>query len=641
VLAYHNTSTRTGGTHIAMRPTLPLVVLAVIRAAFATTSYGYTPPPAAYMEASQFATNLSLTAPMLAMVYQPVVFTIIYMSDGTGLVSFASLVKQVDQLNRAYSGLEATLAKYAAASDANVRFYFHSVQYIQDDEFFANCALENYQPMIKMAYGRDQSRYYNVYVCNVAANLGLSWYPYENFTPFPCSLFDLRPGMPCPPKLPMNEGHYMLGSMLDYQLLPGNNVFNGRWSQGDILTHETGHYYGIKHLYDGNCLDYGTALGYTDDIPDTPRQTGNPSGTCAQLAGTNSCPGVPVDDNANYMGIAADSCRSHFTPGQIAFMRSIVHSLKPTLQAGFVPQCVTLVDATDNAPDAFMCAQAAVLSDEHSPGNPQLWCQTDATNASLWGFAWYALARARGSARALTRTHACSCMDATGAGCPDWSLNAASYSSSAFAQPRTTSPTTKSPTSKAPTPHSKKKKAATAEYYARPVTMAPSGHPPTSHALSVDELYAYAQSYYAKAALDYANFPDAKSAGAAQAAAEEALGVYYATEAALLAQEQQLNATGAPTVAPVTAAVAVTAAPPGTNSNNDKTVALAAGSGGAGLLGLAAAGLWARRRRRARVAADRAAMWVTCKSETVAVGVHNPVFENGPVVVASQVSASI
>jgi len=228
-------------------------------------------------------------------------------------------------------------------------------------------------------------------------------------------------------------------------------------------------------------------------------------------------------------------------------------------------------------------------------------------------------------------------MDATGAGCPDWSLSAASYSSSASAKPRTSAPTTQSPTSKAPTPKGKAKKATTLQdYYAGPATMAPSGHPPTSHALTVDELSAYAQTYYAKAALDYANFPDPDSDGAAHAAAEEALGVYYATQAALLAQ--QLNATGAPTVG-AAAPIAVTAAPTG-GADVDKVVALAAGSGGAGLLGLAAAAVWARRRRRLRAAAGQtAAVWVAWKNEAMTAGVHNPVY--GPGVAVALESPSV
>ena len=158
-----------------------------------------------------------------------------------------------------------------------------------------------------------------MYICNVNTNLGLSIIPYQITSIF---------GYPNEP-MPLPENHWYLGTLLDYKLLPGSTVFNGRWSQGLILIHEAGHHYGLMHLYQGACIGDET---YSDNIVDTPRQNGNPSESCQKLNGLDSCPKLPgKDDNSNYMGINYDTCRSHFTPGQVSYFRHIISSYKPLL----------------------------------------------------------------------------------------------------------------------------------------------------------------------------------------------------------------------------------------------------------------------------------------------------------------------
>jgi len=248
---------------------------------------------------------------------QPISFHVLYKSDGTGNVLNQTLVKQTEKLNYAFSGKDAVKKKYTKPTNANIKFVVNSIDYTKNDEWFSNCALWNYQPTIKRALFRPNS--YNVYICNVDVNLGLSLIPYQETKIY---------GYPNEP-MPLPENHWYLGTLIDHKLLVDSKVFKGRWSQGLMLVHETGHHYGLMHLYQGGCIGDET---YSDNIMDTPRQVGNPSKSCPQLKGYDSCPKLArKDDNSNYMSINYDSCRSHFTPGQVSYLRHIICDYKPKL----------------------------------------------------------------------------------------------------------------------------------------------------------------------------------------------------------------------------------------------------------------------------------------------------------------------
>jgi hypothetical protein len=101
--------------------------------------------------------------------------------------------------------------------------------------------------------------------------------------------------------------------------LPGGRARG--YNLGDTVIHETGHWLGLLHTFEGGCD------ATNDGVDDTPAEA-TPSYTCP--VGRNSCdtpvftdpldpegPKIDLPDPVqNFMDYSYDSCMNHFTPGQ-------------------------------------------------------------------------------------------------------------------------------------------------------------------------------------------------------------------------------------------------------------------------------------------------------------------------------------
>jgi hypothetical protein len=145
--------------------------------------------------------------------------------------------------------------------------------------------------------------YFNIWVVNIPSYLGYAQFPVSNL-----------PGLENSPDDRLTDGiiiHYSaFGSNFE-----GLGTFSliSDYDHGRTATHETGHFFGMRHIWG----DDGTSCSGTDYVDDTPNQAGDYSGQCPVYPKT-SC--TSNDMFMNYMDYTDDGCMNLFTQGQIARM---------------------------------------------------------------------------------------------------------------------------------------------------------------------------------------------------------------------------------------------------------------------------------------------------------------------------------
>ncbi|MFW5471938.1 zinc metalloprotease [Knoellia sp. CPCC 206450] len=137
---------------------------------------------------------------------------------------------------------------------------------------------------MKKALYRGDSRTLNVYVADIGAGL-LGWAYF--------------------PKGYNNGRDFIDGVVMLDESMPGGTA--GKYSLGDTLTHEVGHWLMLEHTFAHGCSASG------DFVADTPREA-VPQFNCPTGADTCTAPGL--DPIHNFMDYTQDSCMNMFTPGQ-------------------------------------------------------------------------------------------------------------------------------------------------------------------------------------------------------------------------------------------------------------------------------------------------------------------------------------
>jgi hypothetical protein len=208
----------------------------------------------------------------------PVVFHIIHKTDGTGNISDLRIYQQVQVLNQDFGAVMGSPGE----KGYNTKIQFELVRITRT----ANDQWHNDQNEVqfKHALGWDQQRYLNVYVNTAGGYLGYAYLPQED------------------------SGDVYDGVVMNYEAVGGRDSGGAPFDQGRTLVHETGHYIGLLHTFEG----YGCFEGYEagDLIADTHSESTEHYG-CTQ---SNTC-GTP-DDIHNYMNYTDDGCMYEFTPEQ-------------------------------------------------------------------------------------------------------------------------------------------------------------------------------------------------------------------------------------------------------------------------------------------------------------------------------------
>ena len=143
-------------------------------------------------------------------------------------------------------------------------------------------------------------------------------------------------------------GYRFFGSS---DLAVGN--FSAPFDKGRTMTHEVGHYLGLRHIWgDGNC-------SVDDFCADTPN-AGGPNGGCPF---NDSCSGGGADMVENYMDYTDDACMNIFTQNQTTRMLTVMNNS---------PRRASLKTSTKDLPIPLFANDAEVIIENYcsASGNP-------------------------------------------------------------------------------------------------------------------------------------------------------------------------------------------------------------------------------------------------------------------------------
>lgn len=190
-------------------------------------------------------------------------------------VSDSDVSAQIAVLNNAYAGMGFTFKVVRTDRTSNAAWYVMSPG-------------STTEAAAKAYLRRGTAADLNLYIANPGGGI-------TGWASFPSSYA----------KNPTDDGVVLL-----YSTLPGGST--APYNEGDIATHEVGHWLGLYHTFQGGCKGRGDLVG------DTPAEAspafGCPVGrdTCTQRKDAG------LDPIHNFMNYSDDACMFEFTAGQAA-----------------------------------------------------------------------------------------------------------------------------------------------------------------------------------------------------------------------------------------------------------------------------------------------------------------------------------
>jgi len=192
-----------------------------------------------------------------------------------GWVPDEQIHNQVSVLNKDYNS-------------TGISFNLLNISRIKSEDWFLRVAPDSPQELgLKKTFRQGNSSTLNVYTVGLAEGDGAGLLGYATF---PMDFNDK----------PTNDGVVIL-----YNTLPGSN--SPKYNLGRTLTHESGHWMGLYHTFEGGCKGSG------DEVDDTPPEESAAYGCPAKR---DTCPGGGEDPVRNFMDYTDDNCMTGFTKGQ-------------------------------------------------------------------------------------------------------------------------------------------------------------------------------------------------------------------------------------------------------------------------------------------------------------------------------------
>ncbi|KAF9485085.1 Metalloprotease [Pholiota conissans] len=201
-------------------------------------------------------------------------------SGSEGNIADTTIRKQIDVLNQDYQS-------------AGLSFVLNNIMKIDNKNWYNGGPNTAQQAEMKKSLRKGGAADLNVYTVDFASNypglLGYSTFPimYANNMPDD-------------------------GVVISHTSLPGGSA-GPAFNLGRTLTHETGHWFGLYHTFQGGCGDPNG-----DYVSDTPSEA-SPAAGCP--GSRDTCPSAGMDPVHNFMDYSDDGCMNNFTPLQAERMK--------------------------------------------------------------------------------------------------------------------------------------------------------------------------------------------------------------------------------------------------------------------------------------------------------------------------------
>jgi len=174
-------------------------------------------------------------------------------------------------------------------NSTGISFNLVNISRIESEDMFLRVAPDSEQEAgLKKTYRSGNASALNVYSVGLAEGDGQGLLGYATFP------MDFKSN-------PSNDGVVLL-----YSTMPGSSQ-PPPYNMGRTLVHESGHWTGLYHTFEGGCKGAG------DHVDDTPPEKAAAYG-CPEKS--HSCPGKNLDPIHNFMDYTDDSCMTGFTKGQ-------------------------------------------------------------------------------------------------------------------------------------------------------------------------------------------------------------------------------------------------------------------------------------------------------------------------------------